>query len=156
MYMATYRTIIWDLNVRPTSLTQYSISLAILADWTIVDAGVTTSIGLDIKIALPEGVIRWKIKLSFHDLHIIFPVLKELPPCSKLDRCPSASTYQRVLRLATRVYRAQPSSWLTPFTRDEGICAIAIWTRREGCGTSKCIADGCVYKFGLDREYGRV
>ena len=38
--------------------TQYSISLAVLADQNIVGASVTTSIGLDVEIALPQDVVR--------------------------------------------------------------------------------------------------
>ena len=41
-----------------TGLTQHFISLAVLADQNIFGAGVTTSIGLDVDINLPQDVIR--------------------------------------------------------------------------------------------------
>ena len=63
-----------------TGLNQYSISLAVLANQNIFGAGFTTSIGLDVKIALPEDLFG-EDQARFHDLHVIFPVRKGSPLC---------------------------------------------------------------------------
>ena len=81
MDIITYLTIIWDSMCVRTGMNHYPISLSALADQNIFIIGITTSIGLDVKIALPEDFIQWKIKLAFHDLHVILPVMKESPPC---------------------------------------------------------------------------
>ena len=57
-----------------------------------------------------RGCIRRKIKATFHEIHVIFSVIKESPPWLQLGRCPSASTNQRVFQLATWTYWARPSS----------------------------------------------
>ena len=63
-----------------TGSTQYSISLDVLADQNIFVVGVTISIVLDVKIALPEDLFG-EDQARFHDLHVIFPVRKGSPLC---------------------------------------------------------------------------
>ena len=76
-----------------------------------------------------RGCIRRKIKAAFHNLHVIFPIIKESPPCFLLYRCLSASTNQRVFYLATWAYWARPSSWGTPLNSRR--CVVASSYRHD-------------------------